>query len=158
MLSDKNKKIIHDFLNTSKENIIKDHLSLNQKASGKFIAGLAVVDNENGGQLIDGAGYSYFLEYGRKPTGSGGGGGGMSLLDSIKIWFAAKGLTITKGFNPYSVTKSIHAKGTVQHRKGGNSGVITNTVNDSVLNKFFEKFATEYHTEAYSEVSKTLTI
>lgn len=161
MLTEESQNIINGFLEATQKLIIANHIAYGQRTSGKFIKGLEVLPTENGGQLVDNAGYSYFLEYGRGPTKSSGGGSG-SLLSLIQNWFDAKGLSITKQFNPYSVTAKIHKEGTSLYRTlgrtGSGSGVITGAINDKAINDMFMQFSDMFHKDAFSEVSKELTI
>lgn len=160
MLEVNDHKLIIEFLEKCKADIIEDHVSYGQKASGNFIKNLEVNETATGGQLIDGAGYAYYLEYGRRPTGAGVSGS--ELIDRIKQWFTDKNLTITKSFNPYSVTAKIHKEGTLLYRifsrTGSGSGVITRTVNDNNISEFIEKLSIFYHKEVFGDVSKELTI
>lgn len=87
-----------------------------RKATGRTINAIREEHNETGFEIY-GPKHVYTLIYGRGPTKGGGSGSG-SLLESIKEWIAAKGLSL----NPYAVTAKIHKRGTrlyIQIQRGG---------------------------------------
>lgn len=153
------KELILNWLSDTKQKLIESHIAYGQKASGNFINSLAVNETQTGGQLIDGAGYAYYLEYGRGPTQASGNG---SLLEKIKSWMSYKGLVADKNFNEYSITAKIHKEGTKLYRQfmqtGSGSGVITTVINDNTIKELLEKLSILVRGNVFSEVTKELTI
>lgn len=70
------------------------------------------------------------VETGRGPT-RGGNTGGPTLVESIREWMAARGL---KG-SPYGIAKVIHEEGTKLYRAGGRKDIVSNVVNESLINR-----------------------
>lgn len=90
-----------------------------RKATGRTINAIREEHNETGFEIY-GPKHVYTLIYGRGPTSPTGPyqNSGQSLLESIKEWIAAKGLSL----NPYAVTAKIHKRGTrlyIQIQRGG---------------------------------------
>jgi hypothetical protein len=122
-------QVVQEILKKHAENYISrvaqnfDKFKMN--ATGKTLASIRSQVTGNS-MKVTGASYILTIEYGRGAT-RGGGSSGMSLVDRIKEWIAAKGLDL----NPYAVAKSIHMKGTALYRgedsrfPGRQSGVLT---------------------------------
>lgn len=106
-------------------------------ASGRTAESLEYVITPTGGAIY-GAGYIFALETGRKPTEAGGNG---SLRSRIRQWIDEKGITpegISKDSLAFLITRKIHQEGTELYRIGGNSGILTDAVNEAELQKVYD--------------------
>jgi hypothetical protein len=83
-----NREILEQFFEAIRNDIITEHLALNQRASGRTLESLEIVINDFKGQLW-GAGYIGVLEDGRRP-------GGFPPKSKIEDWIRSKGI-IPKG-------------------------------------------------------------
>lgn len=124
-------------------------------ASGFTAASLEYVITPTGGALY-GAGHIFVLETGRGPTTSGGGGG-TSLRSKIRRWIDDKGITpegISKDSLAFLIARKIHREGTELHRIGGNSGILSDVVNDAELQKLYDALFFELETIVTSTLLK----
>lgn len=119
--------------------------SNNVNASGKLSATLEA-DVEESSQLVrlvvDAEGYVFTSEDGRGPTRNSGDG---SLVTRIRQWMDDKGgfsgTDQQKNSIAYAITTNIHKKGTRLFRRGGNSGVLSDVINDSLLSELENEIA-----------------
>ena len=124
-------------------------------ASGKTAASLEYVITPTGGALY-GAGHIFVLETGRGPT-LNRGGGGPSLRERIREWIDDKGITpegISKDSLAFLIARKIHQEGTTLHRIGGGSGILTDVINDTELQKLYDALFFELETIVTSTLLK----
>lgn len=85
---------------------------------------------------ISAAGYVFATEDGRKPTKKAGDG---VLKKKIEGWLEDKGIPIWEGYTrksqAYVIARKIHKDGTRLFRRGGNSGVISDVINERLLDE-----------------------
>lgn len=100
--------------------------------------------------LITAAGYALTAEDGRGPTEKPGDG---QLQKRIRKWLDQKGIPIweyrdkntgklkkyTRDGQAYVIARMIHKKGTKLFRKRGNSGVLSNVLNEKLLDRIAAK-------------------
>ena len=90
--------------------------------------------------LITAAGYALTAEDGRGPTKKSGDG---ELEKKILKWLDQKGVPIWDGYTrkgqAYVIARKIHKEGTKLFRKGGNSGVLSNVLNEKLLDRIAAK-------------------
>jgi hypothetical protein len=145
-----NREILTQFFEAIRNDIITEHLALNQRASGRTLESLEIVINDFKGQLW-GAGYIGVLEDGRRP-------GGFPPKSKIEDWIRSKGI-IPKGKISiaqlaYLIARKISMEGTLLYQKGGNSGVLSKAINEGRINALIESLANKYQAETVSEVVK----
>ena len=92
----------------------------------------------DGKKLVIFSSEKYFtvLETGRKPSKGGGSSSGESLKDKIEQWIEQKPVIlrdITKKSLAYLIARKIHKEGSLLYRKGGNSGVISDYINQKYV-------------------------
>lgn len=118
-------------------------------ASGKSAESLEYVITPTGGAIY-GAGHIFFLETGRGPThATGPYKAGDSLRSRIRQWIDDKGITpegISKDSLAFLIARKIHKEGTELHNAGGNSGILSEAVNDAELQKLYDALFFEMET------------
>jgi len=122
--------ILNQELETIKQELIDKHVSLKMKASGKWIDGLRVEINTNGGALY-GEDYTKQLVEGR-PSGK------FPPINAIKEWIIDKGLVYDISLNSltFLIARKIANSGTDYYMQGGTdlvSGVITDQRINEIL-------------------------
>lgn len=120
-------------------------------ASGRTAASLTYEIDDSSARIY-GAGYIFALEYGRKPT-TGAGSGGSSLRERIRVWIDEKGIEPTPGANgkaiskdslAYLITRKIHNEGTILHKQGGQSGILSDVINEQAADQLSEALFYEF--------------
>jgi hypothetical protein len=98
------------------------------------------------------------LEVGRPPTENNEGG---VLRGQILKWVQQRGITdpnTSQESIAYLISRKIHREGTIIWRKfgkvGGNTGVVTDFINDDAI----DKLVSELGTFVYSEINKLYTV
>lgn len=143
--------------------IREEHEARGQKASGNFSKKLKHITRGVGPfvslEVIDGAGYSRFLEYGRGPTKTETKGE-PTLKERIRQWIDDKGITpeIKEGQDmskakdslAFLIARKIHKEGTLLH--GSKSGVLTKAITQGEIKSLFNTLAVKYNTLVTSEV------
>lgn len=132
-------------------------------ASGKLHDSLEWDFTDDGVQILAND-YIFYLEYGRKPTGSGssgGGGNGESLYDQILQWMNAKGifnLNMTQESLAFLITRKIHKEGTTiwRQNKGKPSGLIESAINDDAILDLSDELGTSMIELITSEILKDI--
>jgi hypothetical protein len=153
------KQIIEEQLTLAKDNIAKNMIAQNRKASGKSIAEMRIEADDFGGVLIDGAGYLFASEYGTRPSQKTNKPP-KSMVDSIEKWTLIKGIVSASGNQrslAYAISVKLLKEGNVLYRSGQNSGVITDAVNQQWLNDTAAKFGDYYVALIKSEVIRNTT-
>lgn len=93
--------------------------------------------------MIGGRKYFMTVETGRRPTPQFTKPSS-EFVKAIREWMAAKGLQGPA----YGIAKAIHQKGTKLHQAGGRKDIVSNAINqsliDSISNDVLSQFATEY--------------
>lgn len=111
-------------------------------ASGKSAASVRYEVTEEGLKVY-GAGHIFVLETGRKP-------GKWPSIQVIKDWIEAKPIIprdkISTNSLAFLIARAIGRKGTLLHQLGGNSGVLTNVINQERLNKLKAQLLFELNT------------
>lgn len=119
-------------------------------ASGKTAQSIHYEITENEVRLY-GAKHIFALEFGRGPTL--GGGTGESLRDRIRVWIDDKGIEPTPGPNgktpskdslAFLIARKIHNTGTELFKKGGNSGILSDVINEDTLQGFYDALFYEF--------------
>jgi hypothetical protein len=153
------KQIIEEQLTLAKDNIAKNMIAQNRKASGKSIAEMRIEADDFGGVLIDGAGYLFASEYGTRPSQKTNKPP-KAMVDSIEKWTLIKGIVSASGNQrslAYAISVKLLKEGNVLYRSGQNSGVITDAVNQQWLNDTAAKFGDYYVALIKSEVIRNTT-
>jgi len=117
-------------------------------ASGKTAASVRYEVTE-AGLFLYGIGHIFALETGRGPSTKAGGGGGETLLVRIRKWIDEKPLVptnITKDSLAFLITRKIHREGTLLHKMGGKSGILSNVINKQRIDKLKAQFLNELNT------------
>lgn len=132
------KELIYEFLDSIKDDIISEQKAQGRVASGNSLDGYIVVASFSGGTLW-GAPYVGTLETGRGPGKIPKG-----LRYTIRDWIEDKGLfsgesESRKKSIAFLIARKIANEGTLLHRQGGQSGVITNAITDERLSEFTDK-------------------
>lgn len=127
---------------------IRDNLqSTGTNATGKTSQSLRyeVINNGDKATLrVLGKPYFAVVETGRKPTPQYTKPS-VEFVDSIKEWLRARGKS--EG-SAYGIAKSIHSKGTKLYRDGGRKDIVSNVVNQNLVDKIsadlLDKFARQF--------------
>ena len=150
------------------EALIQDIRRIMPRVSGATAEGLIPEATETT-LTIFAPNYIGALEYGRKPTGKGGGA--ISLYEKIKEWVRRKPVVPRPGLNgkiptlsqlAYMITRSIHQRGTrayIEYKSSGRgtgilSSVITEKRINSLVNVFAEKYSATFTSEVLKSISK----
>jgi hypothetical protein len=145
-----NREILGQFFEAIRNDIITEHLAQGQRASGATLESLEIVLNDFKGQLW-GAGYIGVLEDGRRA-------GGFPPRSKIESWIKSKGIIpkgkISVAQLAFLIARKISMEGTLLHRKGGHSGVLSKAINEGRINALIESLASKYQAETVSEVVK----
>lgn len=129
----------------------------NRNASGRFSRSLRI--QVTGERLtIFSADYAYFIESGRGPTRANSPGS-PTLQETIKQWMKDKGIVPQEGTDEkhydsvaFLIARKIHQEGTLIHRQGGKSGVISRAINPSRVISIARAFGEKARAEFSSEV------
>lgn len=153
------KDIIEAQLNVAREEIAANMVAQNRKASGNSINKMRVEATEISGKLIDGSGYLFASEYGRRPNKSQPGRPSRAMVDSIERWTVIKGIIAANGNQrsiAYAIATKIAKEGNLLFREieqgGPQSGVITNAINQEWLNRTAQLVSEKFVTLIKSEV------
>ena len=161
-----NLEILGQFGRTVVADIIDRHIAANQRASGSFVQGLRYEASDRRLLVIDGVGYSYFLEEGRGPT-KGGAKGDERLSTRILEWMGHKGIS-GKPYKrkdgtmqdqkkadesmAYLIARNIHLHGTRLYQRGGESGVISGAITEERISALVGAFSGEYASQTLSDL------
>lgn len=137
------KQILYDFLETLRKKLAERI----PDATGKTSESLEVIVSANQGSLL-GAYYIGALEYGRSPRKNIEDQG---MWMAIQKWMRARGLPSSDS-NAKSLTWYINKYGTLQYRLGKPSGIISDVINESVIEKLRDEFGDKYLIEVHSDV------
>jgi hypothetical protein len=135
------KEILTEFANKSIEIIRKNMDEMNINATGQSSKSLRseyIFDASIEGIEIWGKSSLAAVEFGRKPTSTGAAAGSPTLIEAIKDWIAAKGLSL----NPYAVANKIHRMGTLQYRKGGKRGLLEGVLDQNRVAQLLKDLGT----------------
>lgn len=81
--------------------------------------------------------YFTVLETGRAPTSPGAARGNPTLRERIREWIDNAGITprgnISRDSLAFLITRKIHEEGSLLYRQGGNSGVISDFINETKI-------------------------
>lgn len=139
--------ILNQYGNSTVEQIRQNLASTGTNATGKTSQSLRYEVTNNGSKAtlkVIGKPYFAVVETGRKPTPEYTKPS-VEFVNSIKEWLRAKG---GEEKSAYGIAKSIHKKGTKLFRDGGRKDIISNVINQDLvdhisldlLNKFAEEF------------------
>lgn len=137
------KQILYDFLETLRKKLAERI----PDATGKTSDSLEVVIGENQGSLL-GAPHIGALEYGRSPRKTTEDQG---MWKNIQKWLIARGLPSSDS-NAKSLTWHINKYGTLQYRLGKPSGIISDVINESVIEKLRNELGDKYLIDVHSDV------
>lgn len=156
-LAERNKTLLKAFLDTLKEDIANEQRSQGRVASGKSIKELEVQVSDFRGLLL-GASYEATLETGRKA-----GKVPFGFAEIIEDWMRAKGIfqneSISKrGSIAYFIAKKITTSGTLLHREGGQSGVLSKIVTESRIDQFIQTVSLNFEEEVKQEIYKDFNV
>ena len=118
--------------------LLRDALKDNNvNASGNLSRSIRSEVHELGSEvqlLVSATNYVFTTEEGRKPTSNPGKG---VLFPRIYQWTIDKKIPVpggqTRAQVAWAMTKSIHEKGTRLFQKGGNSGVLSDVLNNKLI-------------------------
>lgn len=139
--------ILNQYGNSTVEKIRQNLASTGTNATGKTSQSLRYEVTNNGSKAtlkVIGKPYFAVVETGRKPTPEYTKPS-VEFVSSIKEWLRARGKDEKSA---YGIAKSIHKKGTKLFREGGRNDIVSNVVNQDLvdkinldlLNKFAEQF------------------
>lgn len=139
--------ILNQYGNSTVEKIRQNLASTGTNATGKTSQSLRYEVTNNGPKAtlkVLGKPYFAVVETGRKPTPEYTKPS-YEFVNSIKEWLRARGKDEKSA---YGIAKSIHKKGTKLFREGGRKDIVSNVVNQDLidrinldlLNKFAEQF------------------
>jgi len=146
-----NKQAIEEFLNVVKDTIIQEQTKQGRVASGKSIDGYDI-------ETADGSGTLYGVNYvGTLETGRKAGKIPQGLRFIIRQWMDDKSLFSSekeskKNSIAYLIARKIANEGTALYRSGGNSGVISNAINEQALTNFSSKILSSFQNETLNEL------
>jgi len=126
--------------------------STGSNASGKTAASLkytVTVSGDTTTLRVVGRPYFMTVETGRGPTVNSTPGA-KTLVQAIKEWMKAKGV---KG-SAFGIAKAIHEKGTKLYRKGGRKDIVSNVVNQTLVDSI-SKTVLKQFTEAYISIVRS---
>lgn len=113
---------------------IMDARNMNATGRSKSMIEYKVKDNKG---ILYGPDHIEFMERGRKP-------GGFPPLKGIQDWCIAKGIPVEAA---YPIALTIAKKGTVLHRRGEKSGILSKTITPRRLEAFAKDYLEEKGTE-----------
>ena len=126
--------ILNKYGNSTVEQIRQNLASTGTNATGSTSRSLRYEVTNAGTKAtlkVIGKTYMAVVETGRKPTPEYTKPS-VEFVDSIKEWLRARGKDEKSA---YGIAKSIHAKGTKLFRDGGRKDIISNVVNQNLLDK-----------------------
>lgn len=128
------------------------------KATGKTASKIFAQAEETAVD-VNGPEHIFALEYGRGPTKSSSKSD-PTLFEAIKEWALAKSIINDESKESLSIvgaiTRKIHNEGTLLYREGGNSGVITNVINQVSMQSLLTELSILKLEEYSSEVIREL--
>jgi len=138
--------ILNQYGNTSVEQIKRNLASTGTNATGRTAQSLRYTVTNEGDKLvlqIIGKPYIAVVETGRKPTPEYTKPS-YDFVNSIKEWLTAKGGDPSSA---YAIAKNIHQHGTKLFQKGGRQDIISNVINQGLVNNIskdiLNKFASQ---------------
>lgn len=148
------KDIIFKFLNQIATDIKNEQSSQGRVASGKTAQSLEPEATDNVGILYGNISVNV-LETGRK-----GGNVPARFKDIIFQWMQDKGIfqaeTESKQRSiAFLIARKIKESGTLLHRQGGNSGVLSNVITDEKISVFEREVLSRYGREVTEEIVTT---
>ncbi len=146
-----NKKILSEFFEEIKDEVIREQIAQGRVASGKSIKEYEVQITEAMGTLF-GASYVGTLETGRKP-----GKVPFGFAEIIEDWINDKGLFQEKsirerGSIAYFIARKIAKEGTALHREGGNSGILTGIVTQERISAFTDRLTDSFQNDTVNQI------
>lgn len=134
--------ILNNYGQSTIQQIQQNLASTNTNATGKTSSSLKyTVTNEGSKAVLKITGRKYFavVETGRKAKGDKPS---KQFVQAIKEWAQAKGVDTRFA---YAIARSINKKGSKLHQKGGRNDIVSNVVNESLVEKIgkdlLQKFA-----------------
>lgn len=142
------REIMSQFLEAVRNDIIQEHIAQGQRVTGKTLESLEISVNDIKGTL-SAAGYIGVLEDGRRP-------GKFPPISKMAQWIQDRGI-VPKGkisilSLAFLMARKISLEGTLLHRSGGGSGVLSKAINQGRLDALLESLADKYQADAMSEV------
>jgi hypothetical protein len=165
MLESSDQELIRAFVEKQMQSIISLQESKGIKASGESSQLLRINLENNIAQLIDGAGYFEFEEFGR-------GAGKAPPVQKIYEWLAFKkygldftqvttgealrGVTADKKRHAlaWAIMKKIQKKGTHTHINQRPTGVLSDVINQSALQELMNRIAIKKTSEIKTDISR----
>jgi hypothetical protein len=143
-----NREILSQFLEAVRNEIMAEHIRQGQRVTGRTLESLEISVNDNEG-ILYGARYIGVLEDGRRP-------GKMPPISKIEEWIKNRGI-LPKGKMSISalafvMARKISLEGTVLHRDGGMSGVLSKAINQGRIDALIDSLSDKYRSEVESEV------
>lgn len=143
------KSIMQQFFDELKKDVANNIDAKGLTASGATKASLRVEVGNNFGVLF-GASHIEALEIGRGKTKSSGGGTGKSLREQIYEWLAFKKYGLNwkdekeRKSLSFAISTNIHKKGTLIHRSGKYTGVLSEIIMKERINSLHSKISEFY--------------
>lgn len=133
--------------------MVMTNFSATANASGKSVRSLSYEITDKA-LIIKGEESIFTLIHGRKPTENSGSG---SVKDAIRDWVRAKGIVssdISEDSLVFLISRKIHREGSSIYirNKGANSGLLTNVLNEQILDDFNSKFTAQLIKEFQAEL------
>ncbi len=152
-MSVNNSRIIADYLNEVREQIIKAHLAAGQRASGRTLESFEVSASDFTGQLL-GKDFVGVLETGRRAGKIPQGFKGIILQ-----WMKDKGIyqdadEKAQGRIAYFIAQKIKREGTKLSREGAKSGVLSQALDDKNLEGLLQAIASKYQSALAADLAE----
>jgi hypothetical protein len=145
------KDLMEEFVDSRRSMILSLQQSKGLQASGLSASLLRTEQEGNIAQLIDAAGYFEFQEFGRRP-------GGMPPFKAIYDWLAFQkyGLKYANDKERHSlawaIMMKIRKRGTHTHISQKPTGVLSESLNDQLLNEFIGKLSAYKASEIKTDI------
>lgn len=143
-----NEEIIREELERIKQDLIKKHIELGMKASGKWEESLRIEITEVKG-ILSGLDYTYQLQHGRKA-------GTMPPIRAIEEWIISKGIkpisdNIKISSLAFLIARKIQKEGTRYFKQGG-TDLIDSVITPERMQHIMNRISTLYVTTFTSDI------
>jgi hypothetical protein len=133
-------RIMTDYLNQTRNDLVKSYIDKGLKASGKFEKGLKIHVEDTGSVLkgyIESEGHVWFMEKGRAANKEQTAQQAKSLGHILEQWVRDKGISV----NPYAAAWKIVREGIKVPGTHNPGGVISEVLTDDWFDKLIEKIS-----------------
>jgi len=141
---------LEKWMSDRKDAIVNNYNASGMRASGSFERALTykVTENQNSvNAVMTGAGHSYFMEHGRKPTSpTAPYMQGKPLKEMIRQWIDDKGINptdISKDSLAFLIARKIHREGW-KTKHPYPDGIISSEINEASIKKLLLSLGNQY--------------